>query len=140
MEKIFGDNYYESDNESGGNGVGGDESVSKFQADDGSERMRLEDQLSLTEESDTGADDDDQEYQDVAQAIEDNLLQTSKKENTENSSGGEELLARQNSISFDEDIIFPGIRRNSEQERENLKRKELKSKKEMEEEEREKMQ
>lgn len=99
-----------------------------------------------------GDDDQDSEYQEAAQAIENNLLKdigTSSDTESTTTIGLTKIKdeftsnkERKPSISFGDDIIFPGagIRRNSEQERDRQKRKELRSKRELEEEEREKMQ
>lgn len=113
---------------------------------------------------------DDQEYQDAAQEIEDNLIKDIKRErgasgsdaaggfddNSSNGSssnhtggggnhGGGASSSTQHSelkqsSSFEQDMAFPALGRYSENERERQKRKELKTKKEIEEEEREKMQ
>lgn len=108
---------------------------------------------------------DDQEYQDAAQEIEDNLIKDIKRErlasgsgdaaggfddnssngSSSNHTGGGASSSNQHrelkqSSSFEQDMAFPALGRYSENERERQKRKELKTKKEIEEEEREKMQ
>lgn len=112
----------------------------------------IKNELLYNTQLDSDVDDDqDSEYQEAAQAIENNLLKDIGSDTETSTTIGltkikEEFVAnkkeRKPSMSFGDDIIFPGagMRRNSEQERDRQKRKEMRSKRELEEEEREKMQ
>lgn len=105
------------------------------------------------------SDEEDKDYQSVAKAIEDNLLdsrseseseavngESSNEKNTErrNAKANDvETSSKSDNMSFDGDIILPSVRHDPELEQKHhdrIKRKEMKSKRELEEEEREKMQ
>lgn len=148
MENIL--EQYESDNDTDHSGKKSQEL--KLTENDPSAQTDLS-RTSESIESDT----DDKDYQSVAQAIEDNLMNLSsendvgsesegnaKDKNDDQKSDTDGNDSKPTSISFDEDIILPSVRHDTEQEhqkqRDRIKRKEMKSKKELEEEEREKMQ
>lgn len=141
MENIL--DQYESDGEAEGH----NSSLNKSQELKGSSSSSLQRQSSNASE----ADETDNDFDDVAMAIEENLL----KGETENDESDKSAVGKfssddeandkklSNDISFDEDIILPGPRcdfESEQRERDRQKRKEMKSRKELEEEEREKMQ
>lgn len=133
MENILENTYYESD--------------SSFTAPTTpyTPNDSIKTEINYPQLEDSDGDDDEE----AAQAIENNLLKDSDTESmtlestiVKDEYSMESKKERKPSISFGDDIIFPGagVRRNSEQERDRQKRKELRSKRELEEEEREKMQ
>lgn len=150
MENILNSNYYESE-----------DIYSSFdKASEKSEPLTKADLFGDDGDNNSSSNQDEpmdeQEYQDVAQEIEDNLIKEIKQEAAsshtnstsamifdENSSGCSNTTTNReltHSTSFERDMLFPSMGQYTEMEREQIKRKEMKSKKELEEEEREKMQ
>lgn len=153
MESIL--EHYESDS---------DADQKKSQETKSTQESDLTDKTDLLRTSESHESDmDEKDYQSVAQAIEDNLMNLSETDggsdaagetgadvddikltNNEEKSDTDGTDSKPTSISFDEDIILPSVRHDTEEEqqkqRDRIKRKEMKSRKEMEEEEREKMQ
>lgn len=153
MENILNSNYYENDD------------IYSFDKESSIKRETItkadlfgdygDNNSSSNQDENENENMDDHEYQDVAQEIEDNLIKDIKQEQPstnassstavlgfdENSSGSSTTNRElKHSLSFERDMVFPSMGRYSEMERDRIKRKEMKTKKELEEEEREKMQ